>query len=87
MDDPAIDLRRALLNDGDFPAVLAHAETHMQALGAESVDFEVPLINRFAIDHFLRRGYRMEGWVASIMSDGPFGRLDRYLGTSPPFFL
>lgn len=77
----------ALLREGDFPAVLAQAETRMEALGAESVVLEVPLTNRAAIDHLLRRDYRLEGWVASVMSDAPFGRFDRYIGTSPPFFL
>lgn len=77
----------ALLDDTDFPSVLAHAEAQAHAFGAASVDFEVPLINRAAIDHLLRRGYRLDGWVASVMSDVPFGRFDRYVGTSPPFFL
>lgn len=77
----------ALLNEADFPGVLAHAETQSHALGAESLVFEVPLMNRGAIDHLLQRGYRLDGWVGSLMSDAPFGRFDRYICTSPPFFL
>lgn len=77
----------ALLDEADFSSVLAHMENRAHALGAESVELEVPLVNRNAVDYLLRRGYRMEGWLASIMSDVPFGRFDRYIGTSPPFFL
>ena len=77
----------ALLDSKDFPAILAHAETQAHLLGAEAVGFETPTINTIAIDYLMSRGYRIEGFITSIMSDKPFGKLENYLLTSPPFFL
>jgi len=77
----------AVLDNNDFPAVLAHAETQAHKLGAESVGFETPAINKIAIDYLMSRSYRIEGFLTSILSDKPFGRLENYLLTSPPFFL
>src|SRR5262245_46227709 len=50
----------AVLDPNDFPAVLAHAETQAHALGAESVGFEVPLINKIVVDYLLGRGYKLD---------------------------
>jgi len=77
----------ALLDNKDFPAVLAHAETQAYLLGAEAIGFETPTTNTIAIDHFMDHGYRIEGFMTSILSDKPFGKLENYLLTSPPFFL
>jgi GNAT superfamily N-acetyltransferase len=77
----------AVLDNQDFPAVLAHAETQAHALGAENVGFEIPSINTTAIDYLMKRGYRLEGFMACIMSDKPFGKLENYALTSPPWFL
>lgn len=77
----------ALLDNTIFPAVLAHAETQAHRLGAETVGFETPTSNTIAIDYLMSRGYRLEGFMASILSDKPFGKLENYLLTSPPFFL
>jgi hypothetical protein len=35
----------------------------------------------------MSRGYRIEGFITSILSEKPFGRFENYLLTSPPFFL
>jgi GNAT superfamily N-acetyltransferase len=77
----------ALLEKAYFPVVLAHAETQAHRLGAESVGFETPAVNTIAIDHLMSRGYRLEGFLTSILSDKPFGKFENYLLTSPPFFL
>lgn len=77
----------ALREARDFPAILAHAESQAGTLGSERVGFEVPLTNRTAVDYLLGRGYRLEGFLGSIMSDAPFGRFENYLLTSPPYFL
>lgn len=76
----------ALLNESDFPAVLAHAETQAAARGDE-FGVEVPSINRAAVDHLLSRSYQMDAFVAVFMSDAPFGQFEKYICTSPPFFL
>ncbi|HEY5731138.1 MAG TPA: GNAT family N-acetyltransferase [Anaerolineales bacterium] len=77
----------ALLDKNDFPAVLAHAETQAHLLGAETVGFETPTVNTVAIEYLMSRGYRFEGFMTSILSEKPFGKLENYLLTSPPFFL
>jgi GNAT superfamily N-acetyltransferase len=77
----------ALLDKTKFPAVLSNAETQAHRLGAESVGFETPTVNTIAIDHLMSRGYRLEGFITSILSDKPFGKFENYLLTSPPFFL
>jgi len=77
----------ALLEKEDFPAILAHAENEAHKMGASIVGFEVPTINSSAISHLLNRGYRLEGFLGSIMSEKPFGKFENYLLTSPPYFL
>lgn len=77
----------AVLEKEDFPAILAHAENEACKLGATAVGFEVPTINSSAIGHLLKRGYRLEGFLGSIMSEKPFGKFENYLLTSPPYIL
>lgn len=77
----------AVLEKEDFPAILAHAENEAYKLGAAAVGFEVPTINSSAIGHLLKRGYRLEGFLGSIMSEKPFGKFENYLITSPPYIL
>lgn len=77
----------ALLDDKDFPAVLAHAETQAHLLGAGSVGFETPSLNTTVIDYLLNRGYRLEGFMGTILSNKPFGKFENYLLMSPPLFL
>lgn len=76
----------ALLDDSDFPAVLAHAERRAAQEGRK-FGVETPLINRAAVNYLLGRGYRLDSFFAFFMSDEPFGRFDHYLFPSPPFFL
>jgi len=76
----------ALLNDADFSAVLAHAETEAAVRG-HRFGVEVPLINRAAVDYLLARDYRMDAFFAHFMSDTSFGRFENYIPPSPPFFL
>ncbi|MBI2333576.1 MAG: GNAT family N-acetyltransferase [Chloroflexi bacterium] len=77
----------ALLDNKDFPAVLAHAENESYVMGAAAVGFEAPTVNTAAIDYLLNRGYRLEGFMGSIMSEEPFGKFENYLLSSPPYFL
>lgn len=77
----------ALLDAADFPAVLAHAEREASVAGHKRVAFEVPMINATAVDYLLSRGCRLEPFFAFFMSDVPVGSFERYLVTSPPFFL
>lgn len=77
----------ALLDNKDFPVVLAHAENEAHKMGAVAVGFETPTINTIAIDYLMKRGYRLEGFMGSIMSEKPFGKFENYLLSSPPYFL
>jgi ribosomal protein S18 acetylase RimI-like enzyme len=77
----------ALLETTDYPAVLAYAENQAHARGAARVGFEVPLVNKAAVDYLIGRGYRLDGFFAYFMSDAPFGRFENYICTSPPFFI
>ena len=70
-----------------FPAVLAHAESYAHASGANSVGFEVPALNTDAVDYLLTSGYRLEGFLCSLMTNKPFGNLQHYICASPLFFL
>jgi GNAT superfamily N-acetyltransferase len=76
----------ALLNEDDFPAVLAHAESLMAESG-EEFGVETPFINRKAIQYFTERHYKIDAFTTLFMSNEPFGRFENYLCFSPIFFL
>lgn len=76
----------ALLDDKDFAAVLAHAETKA-AVHEREFKIAVPLINQAAVDYLLARGYRIESFMVFLMSDVPFGKFENYIVTSPMFIL
>ena len=76
----------ALLEENDFPAILAHAESIVAETG-EEFGVETPMINRAAIRYFLERKYKMDSFTVLFMSNEPFGRLENYLCFSPIFFM
>jgi hypothetical protein len=76
----------ALLEAGDYAAVLAHAEAVAAAAGRE-FGVEVPLANRAALQHLIERRFQMEAFFAFLMTDGAPGRPENYILTSPPFIL
>ena len=76
----------AVLDDNDFPAVLAHAESLMAENG-EEFGAEAPLINTKAIQYFIERKYHIDSFSAIFMSNVPFGRFENYLCFSPEFFM
>jgi hypothetical protein len=77
----------AVRNATDLPAVLAHAESIAAREGRESFGVQVPMINRVAVYYLLQRGFHIEPDVILFMSDVVHSGLDRYLITSPPFFM
>lgn len=77
----------ALRDPADFPAVLGHAERVASENEREWIGFEVPMINRSVVDYLLAQNYQIDDFMALWMSDEPFGKLARYIVTSPPFFL
>jgi GNAT superfamily N-acetyltransferase len=76
----------AVLNDDDFPAVLAHAETLM-AERDDEFGVSVPLLNKKAVDYLLSRKYQIDSFSALLMSNVPFGKFENYLAFAPEFFL
>ena len=76
----------AVLDDNDFPAVLAHAESLMAEKG-EEFGAEAPLVNVKAIRYFIERKYQIDSFSALLMSNVPFGRFENYLCFSPEFFM
>ncbi|MBZ0281862.1 MAG: GNAT family N-acetyltransferase [Anaerolineae bacterium] len=76
----------AVLDPRDYPAVLALAENEAARQGHE-FGVEVPLMNRFAVDHMLSRGAQLDSFFEFFMSDVPFGQFEQYIFTSPPFFV
>ena len=76
----------AVLDENDFPAVLAHAENLMAEMGGE-FGAETPFINKGAIRYFLDRKYQIDSFTVLFMSNEPFGRFENYLCFSPIFFL
>ena len=59
----------ALLDKQDFPAVLLHTETFAAEEGHRHFGVQVPMANTSAIDHLLNRGFRMDDFITSWMSD------------------
>jgi hypothetical protein len=77
----------ALLEPADFPAVLAHAESQAAANGQDRFGVEVPMVNQVVVDYLLARDFRLDTFMAVMMTDKPFGRFENYILTSPPFFM
>jgi len=77
----------ALLDAGDFPAVLAHAENIAATHNRSGFGVEVPMANQTAVDYLLTRGFKLDVFMAVMMSDQPFGSFENYIVTSPPFFI
>lgn len=77
----------AALEPSDLPGILFHVEDRAASLGLERIEFQLPGPNEAGARHLLSRGYRIDPWVNLLMSDRPFGRFDRFIGFSPPYFL
>ena len=77
----------AALDAADLPVLLADAETAASEAGQATVSFDMALVARSAIDHLLGRGFRVDPFMMLFFTDGPVDGFDRYVLTSPPFFL
>jgi hypothetical protein len=77
----------ALVDPDLFPAVLAHAETQAAERGQTSFALEVPMVNRAAVQYLLAEGFKIDPFVALIMTNRDFARFDQYIVTDPPYFL
>ena len=77
----------AVLEPNDMEAVLAFLETHVADLGLRDVGFWLPSANLVATAYLLGRGFKIDPFFTTFFSDHAGVRLDRYLITSPPFFV
>lgn len=77
----------AALDPADLPAMLADAESRAAAAGLEEFGLWLPLVNASLAGTLLDRGYRLDPFLVVVLADAPMGGLDRYVVTSPPFFL
>ena len=77
----------ALYDARDFSAVLAHAENAAHHDGLDEIGFDIPMINRAAIDFFLAREYQLDSFVGLMMCDVLRGKFENYVLTGPPFFI
>ena len=75
------------LDPADEVPILLHAEGRAAALGVDAWSLEVPMVNEVAIRHLLDRAFHLDPFITFLMSSRPFGRFDRFIGFSPPFFL
>lgn len=76
----------AALDAGDFPAILAHAESRAAEKG-EDFGVSVPMVNQKAIDYFVKRKYQVDSFTTVLMSNVQFGKFENYLTFAPEFFL
>ncbi len=75
-----------LLYPEDFPAVLAHLESESVGKGHD-FGIDIPMVNRTAVDHMLKRGFHFSPFIAMIMVDQTNAKFENYIATSPPFFI
>ena len=81
--------RATALDPADLPATLATLEAVAVEDGRDEIGWQVPQLAGPAVRHLLGRRYRMDPMPVFLMTDGPAlpGAFDRYILTSPPFFV
>jgi GNAT superfamily N-acetyltransferase len=77
----------ATLDREDMPAAIGLVEHDALGASPEPVSLTVPLANSAATDYLLARGYRLDPFTLHLLEDRPVIAADRYILTSPPFFL
>lgn len=76
----------AVLQETDFPAVLAHAESLMAEQGKD-FGAVTPLLNEKAVQYFIERKYQIDSFSTIFMSNVRFGKFENYLCFSPELFM
>lgn len=77
----------AALDAADLPVLLADGETAAADAGHASVTFDLALTAGDTFRYLLGRGLRIDPFVMLYFTDGPVDGFDRYVLTSPPFFV
>jgi GNAT superfamily N-acetyltransferase len=77
----------AALLASDLPVLLADGETAAAEAGHPTVTFDMALTASAAFRYLLGRGFRVDPFVMLYFTDGDVAGLERYVLTSPPFFV
>ncbi len=77
----------ATLDPADMPGAIGVVESDALARSDEPLSLTVPLANVAATDWLLARRYRLDPFTMHLLEDHPVVAVDRYILTSPPFFL
>ncbi len=77
----------ATLDPGDMPAAIGVVERDVLVAGGDMVSLTVPLANTTATGYLIGRRYRLDPFTMHLLEDLPTVAADRYILTSPPFFL
>jgi GNAT superfamily N-acetyltransferase len=72
-----------MLDENDFPFALAHAERIAMEREGSSLAFDVPMLNRVAIQYLLARRYRMSGFFCFYMCNHLPLNVHKTIITSP----
>jgi GNAT superfamily N-acetyltransferase len=77
----------AALEPADQTSILLHVEQRAHEMGIDDLSFQVPTVNGIAMNHLLRRGFKIDGPLNMLMSNREFGDFDRFLAFGPPVVL
>ncbi|MCY7419370.1 MAG: GNAT family N-acetyltransferase [Chloroflexi bacterium] len=77
----------ATLDPRDMPAAIGVVEADALATSDQPLSLTVPLANTAATDYLLGQRYRLDAFTMHLLEDHPVVAADRYILTSPPFFL
>jgi GNAT superfamily N-acetyltransferase len=77
----------AALDAVDLLVILADAETAAADAGHATVSFDMAFTANEAFRHLLGRGFKVDPFMMLYFTDGPIDGFDRYVLTSPPFFV
>jgi len=77
----------AVLDPADLLPVLLDGEARACSAGLSEFATWLSLANTELVGTLLSRGYRIDPFLAVLLSDAPMAGLDRYAITNPPFFL
>jgi hypothetical protein len=77
----------AALEPADQPSILLHLERRAHESGIDELSLQVPTVNAIAMNHLLRRGFKIDGPLNMFMSNRDFGQFDRFVAFGPPIVL
>ena len=77
----------AALEVADLPTILADVETAAAVAGHATVSFDMAFTATDTFRYLMGRGFKVDPFLMLYFTDGPVDGFDRYVLTSPPFFV